>query len=70
MIAPSNPATQTGVQQVRLLCLTLRNFMGIRDLTVEPDGKDLSVYGDNGAGKTTLASALFYLLFGKDSHGR
>ena len=47
--------------------LKLRNFKGIKELTLEPHGKSLSIYGDNRVGKTTVADAWFWCLFGKDS---
>lgn len=56
--------------EVRLLKLRLRNFKGIRDFVFEPDGKDVSVWGDNAVGKTTLADAFMWLLFDKDSSNR
>lgn len=54
---------------MRLLELSLHNFMGIRSLSLEPLGEDLNIYGDNGAGKTTIASAWSWVLWGKDSAG-
>lgn len=50
--------------------LTLKNFKGIKDFTIEPCGKDISVLGDNAAGKTTLIDASSWLFFGKDSQGK
>jgi DNA repair exonuclease SbcCD ATPase subunit len=55
---------------MKLLTLTLRNFQGVRDFTLDCQGKNVTVYGDNGAGKTTLASAWSWLLFDKDSLNR
>jgi DNA repair exonuclease SbcCD ATPase subunit len=55
---------------VKLLRLSLRNFKGVRELTVAPAGKTLTVSGDNATGKTTLADAFCWVLFGKDSSGR
>lgn len=55
---------------MRLLTLTLRNFQGVRDFTLDCQGKNVTVYGDNGAGKTTLANAWHWLLFDKDSLNR
>ena len=53
---------------MRLNELSIKNFKGIRDLTVRFDGRDANVYGANEAGKTTLFDAFQWLLFGKDSH--
>ena len=33
---------------MKLINLRLRNFKGIKDLSLEIDGKDLNVYGENG----------------------
>ncbi len=52
---------------MRLLSLTLHNFKGIRDLRLDLQGRDTSIYGANGTGKTSLADAFSWLLFGKDS---
>lgn len=48
---------------MKLLTLTLRNFQGIKEFTLDAQGKNVTVYGDNGAGKTTLANAWHWLLF-------
>lgn len=55
---------------MRLLTLTLTNFKGARNVTIEPKGQNLAVFGDNSVGKTTLADAYYWLLFGKDSANR
>ncbi|OUM99333.1 MAG: hypothetical protein BAA04_09730 [Firmicutes bacterium ZCTH02-B6] len=55
---------------MRLLRLSLRNFKGIRQFTLQLGGADATVYGDNGVGKSTLMDAWMWLLFGKDSHNR
>ena len=47
-----------------------KNFKGIKDFTLEPCGKNFSVFGDNATGKTTLVDGFFWLLFGKDSQGK
>jgi len=54
---------------MKLLRLTLSNFKGIKHFTLEPNGEDISIYGDNATGKTTIADAVSWLLFGKDSRG-
>lgn len=43
--------------------LRLKNFKGIRDFTLEPDGCDITVAGDNATGKTTLVDAFTWVLF-------
>ncbi len=55
---------------MRLKSLTLRNFKGIRNFTLEADGNDVNIYGDNATGKTTLFDAFLWLLFDKDSQNR
>ena len=55
---------------MKLLNLTIENFKGIARLTLSPDGRNASIYGDNATGKTTCFDALQWLLFGKDSQGR
>lgn len=55
---------------MRLYKLQLNNFMGVKEFTLNPMGKDISILGQNGAGKTTLATAICWLLFGKDSRGK
>lgn len=55
---------------MKLLKLRLHNFKGIRSFTLEPQGRDLGVFGANATGKTTLADASQWLLFGKDSNGK
>ena len=47
---------------MKILSLTLENFRGIKNLTVNFDGKDADIYGANGTGKTTLANAICWLL--------
>lgn len=53
---------------MKLISLDLSNFKGIRELRLEPEGRNVSIFADNGVGKTTIADAFFWLLFGKDSH--
>lgn len=55
---------------MKLLSLTLHNFKGIKDFTLDLQGRDVSVFGDNGTGKTTLMDAFTWLLFDKDSQDK
>lgn len=55
---------------MKLIRLELRNFKGVRDFVLSPEGGDISVCGDNATGKTTLADAFMWLLFDKDSANR
>jgi len=52
---------------MKLIELKLRNFKGIKELTIRPDGQDLNIYGENGSGKTTIFDSFMWLLFDKDS---
>ena len=47
---------------MKIMSLTLENFRGIKNLTVNFDGKDADVLGANGTGKTTIANAICWLL--------
>lgn len=49
--------------------LILRNFKGIKDLTID-FAKQTSIFGANEAGKTSVFDAFNWLLFGKDSFDR
>lgn len=55
---------------MKLLKLTLKNFKGIQQFTLDTQGKNVDIYGDNATGKTTLFDAFTWLLFGKDSQNR
>ena len=54
-------------KSLRLLQLRLSNFKGIKDFTLDIDGRNASIMGNNATGKTSLFDAFVYLLFGKDS---
>ena len=51
---------------MKIKCLDLQNFMGLKSGRWDFDGENCTVYGDNGIGKTRLASAWSWLWFGKD----
>lgn len=55
-------------KDVRLLSITLKNFKGIKDLTVE-FGTVTDIYGANATGKSTINDAFTWVLFGKDAQG-
>lgn len=55
-------------KDVKLLSMTLKNFKGIKDLTVE-FGKVTEVCGANATGKSTINDAFTWVLFGKDAQG-
>jgi DNA repair exonuclease SbcCD ATPase subunit len=52
---------------IKLQTLTLHNFRGIRDLTVELRGGNASISGPNASGKTSVIDAFTWLLFNIDS---
>lgn len=54
---------------MRLNRLTLQNFKGIKALTIEPKGANMSIFGENGTGKTTIADAYAWVVFGKNFTG-
>lgn len=51
---------------VELKQLRIRNFKGVKDLTVDFSG-ETTIGGGNGIGKTSVFDSLIWLLFGKDS---
>lgn len=55
---------------MRLTSLTLHNFQGIKDFTLDTQGCDISVFGDNRTGKTTLFNAFLWVLFDKNANNR
>ena len=38
--------------KMRLNTLTIRNFKGIKEYKLDPDGQSINILGDNGTGKT------------------
>ncbi|EPY6430707.1 AAA family ATPase [Clostridium sporogenes] len=54
------------VNSIFLKNLSLKNFKGIKDLTID-FGKVTNIFGENGTGKTTIQDAFTFLLFDKDS---
>ena len=55
---------------MKLISLKLKNFKGIKELSLEPNGKNINVFGDNATGKTTIFDSISWLLFDKDSSNR
>jgi DNA repair protein SbcC/Rad50 len=56
------------MKNVQLKSLTLINFKGIKEMTVNFNHLT-SIFGANGLGKTTIFDAFTWLLWGKDSAG-
>ena len=57
------------MNEYRIQSMKLLNFCGIQSLEIQPDGADLSIYGDNATGKTTIANAFAWLFTGKNASG-
>lgn len=55
---------------MKLLKLTLKNFKGIRDFSLEANGRNVDIWGDNATGKTTIFDAFTWLLYDKDSKNK
>lgn len=55
--------------KIKLVKLLLKNFKGIKELTIN-FGALTTILGENGTGKSTIFDAFMWVLFGKDSHGR
>lgn len=58
------------LKHLKILKITIENFKGIEYLEIEPDGKNISIFGDNGLCKTTIFDAFSWLHSGKDSSGK
>ncbi|BDR84909.1 AAA family ATPase [Clostridium tetani] len=56
-------------KQIFLKKLILKNFKGIKDLTIDLS-KVTNIFGENATGKTTIFDAFNWLLFDKDSKDR
>lgn len=49
--------------------IEIKNFKGVKDLTIEFSPLVTNILGANHTGKTTTADAIFWVLFGKNSEG-
>ncbi len=58
------------MKQIKLKRISLLNFKGIRNLTLEFTEQETTICGANGTGKTTIFDAFTWLLFGKDCQDR
>ncbi|MBT2727872.1 AAA family ATPase [Bacillus sp. ISL-75] len=56
--------------QLTLTRLSLKNFKGVREFTIEMNGQNVRIFGDNATGKTTLFDSFVWLLFDKDSQNK
>lgn len=57
------------MKDVRIKEMKLRNFKGIKDIIIDFNSQDTSIYGRNATGKTTIIDAFMWLFFNKDSSG-
>lgn len=55
---------------MKLNSLTLTEFKGVRDFTLDARSRNVDIYAANGVGKSSTADAFSWLLFGRDSLGR
>ena len=55
--------------EIKIKRLVLENFKCHKNLKLDFEGGNASIYGDNASGKTSIYDALTWLLFGKDSQG-
>ena len=57
------------MNEYRITRITMYNFCGIQKLDINPNGGNVSIYGDNATGKTTVANAFAWLFTGKTATG-
>ncbi|EAC3022650.1 hypothetical protein ES686_12585 [Listeria monocytogenes] len=55
------------MKTIKLLKIRLENFKGIKELEIDFQDNNTSIYGANASGKTTILDAFTWLLFDKDS---
>lgn len=55
--------------QLLIKKMTITNFKGIKDLTIEFAPSHTDISGANGSGKTTIPDAFSWLLYNKDARG-
>lgn len=53
--------------EIKLNWIKEKNFMGVKDFTLNAGGKNVTVKGDNATYKSTQATAFLWLLFGKNA---
>jgi len=52
---------------MKILSLEVRNIRGIKYIKIQPDGKNVVVFGPNGTGKSAIVDAVDFLLTGRIS---
>lgn len=55
---------------MKLISLSLRNFKGIKEFTLNTAAGNVVILGDNATGKTTIFDAFNWLFFDKDSQNK
>ena len=58
------------MKEIIIKRISLLNFKGARELSIDFNQSLTNIYGRNGSGKTTVFDAFTWLLFGKDSQDR
>jgi DNA repair exonuclease SbcCD ATPase subunit len=66
----SNQLGENDLNKLTLTRLTLKNFKGCRNFTLDTQGFNCRVFGDNGTFKSTLFDAFVWNLFDKDSNNK
>ncbi len=56
------------MDNLRIDRLYIENFKGIKELTIEPGGKNATIHGKNGIGKSTVLNSFLWLLTGLDQN--
>ncbi len=56
--------------QIKIESISLVNFKGLKNQTINFSKDQTNIFGANGTGKTTIFDAFTWLLFGKDSSDR
>lgn len=58
-----------GEMKAKISRLTIQNFKGCKEKTIDFGNRDITISGANATGKTTVVDAFTWCLFGKDSDG-
>ena len=58
-----------GEMKAKISRLTIKNFKGCKERTIDFGDRDITISGSNATGKTTVVDAFTWCLFGKDSSG-
>lgn len=58
------------MKRIEYVSIKAENFQGLKQFSVQLDGKDATITAPNGVGKTTIANMPHWLFFGCDSLGK